>query len=104
MNVLICWSPAPRQVRQRRLTLPAGSTVGQALHAVGLVVSNDTAVAVWGRLQGMDWALQDQDRVELLQGLMADPMEARRRRHAHQLAAKAKRRLGLSKPAIKPTS
>jgi putative ubiquitin-RnfH superfamily antitoxin RatB of RatAB toxin-antitoxin module len=69
-----------------RLRVPAGTTVAQAIARAGVAVRHPEVdlrqgrVAVYGRLVSLDMALQDQDRVEILRALNADPKEVRRRR------------------------
>jgi putative ubiquitin-RnfH superfamily antitoxin RatB of RatAB toxin-antitoxin module len=67
-----------------RHVLPAPATVGQALQrglpdVPGLQV-DPARIAVFGRAVGLDSALHDGDRIELLRPLAMDPKEARRRR------------------------
>jgi putative ubiquitin-RnfH superfamily antitoxin RatB of RatAB toxin-antitoxin module len=86
---------APRQVRTLRLTLPAGSTLRQAIEASGLMQEvpdlNPQGLArgmwhagVWGRRQAPGHVLLQGDRVELVRGLQVDPKEARRVRYRAQ--------------------
>lgn len=76
----------------RTLHLPAGSTVGEAIGACGLLAQcpeidmNSNRVGIFGRLARLDTPLRNGDRVEIYRPLRADPKEARRRR-----AASAKR-------------
>ena len=41
------------------------------------------AISVWGRLVSQDYALKDQDRLELLRKLPVDPLSRRRRLSKH---------------------
>lgn len=79
MKVLVvrAW---PRRVEQRALDLPAGATVDDAIRASGLALEGIAGIAVFGERVAGDWALRDNDRVELLPALVADPKEARRTR------------------------
>ncbi len=69
-----------------RLRVPAGTTVEQAVERAGVAARHPeidltaNRVAVYGRLVSRDSVLQDQDRVEILRALKADPKEVRRRR------------------------
>lgn len=71
-----------------RLTLPAGSTIGQAIEASGLLQrcpEIDLAkakVGIFGKLSRMDTALRERDRVEIYRPLIADPKEVRKQRAA----------------------
>lgn len=87
ISVLVCYSPAPRQIEQVRLTLPAGSTVRDAVQASGLLVKlgeQALDVGLWGRRVGPDVVLHPDDRVELYRALTVDPKEARRLRYRTQ--------------------
>jgi putative ubiquitin-RnfH superfamily antitoxin RatB of RatAB toxin-antitoxin module len=69
-----------------RLRIPAGTTVAQAIARAGVALRHPEIdfgkgrVAVYGRLVSGDAVLGDQDRVEILRPLSADPKEVRRRR------------------------
>lgn len=91
--VEVAYSPAPRCVERRQLTLPDGSTVGDALAACGLAASA-TDLGVWGRRVTRSQRLRHGDRVEVYRALVVDPKEARRLRYKGQRAAKAKRPAG----------
>ncbi|HEX5355322.1 MAG TPA: RnfH family protein [Aquabacterium sp.] len=86
---------APRQVHAVRLTLPAGTTVRDALFAADVWSISDTlsldsiesgqwTVGVWGRKERPGHVLRDQDRIELVRQLNVDPKEARRVRYRAQ--------------------
>ena len=85
LRVEVLWGPAPHATRRVALTLPAGSTAGQALAASGLLVEfpelAQAPMGVWGRACAAETVLRDLDRVELYRGLTVDPKEARRLRH-----------------------
>jgi len=85
LRVEVLWAPAPHDTRRVALTLPAGSTAGQALAASGLLVEfpelAQAPMGVWGRACTAETVLRDLDRVELYRGLTVDPKEARRLRH-----------------------
>jgi putative ubiquitin-RnfH superfamily antitoxin RatB of RatAB toxin-antitoxin module len=93
IEVLVCFSPQPREVDEVSLQLPAGSTVAQALQASGLLAKHGLAldeplaVGVWMRLKPLDTVLRQDDRVEVYRGLKVDPKEARRQRYRKQKAA-----------------
>ncbi len=71
-----------------RLTLPAGSTISQAIEASGLLKRYSeidlakTKVGIFGKLSRMDTALRERDRVEIYRPLIADPKEVRKQRAA----------------------
>ena len=85
--VVVAYSPAPRQVEQVSLSLPAGATVDDALRASGLLARHPEidlarhALGVWGTLRTGADVLRDGDRVELYRPLVVDPKEARRQRY-----------------------
>ena len=72
------------------LTLPVGSTVGEAVARSGLLArfpQIDLArdrVGVFGVFAGLDDPLDDGARVEIYRPLVANPKDARRRRAAAQ--------------------
>jgi putative ubiquitin-RnfH superfamily antitoxin RatB of RatAB toxin-antitoxin module len=81
----IC-SPAPGAALQRlTLPLPPGARASDALQAAGWAeLPTGWGLALWGRRVGLDEPLRSGDRLMLLRPLSVDPMEARRRRQAHQ--------------------
>ena len=70
------------------LTLPAGTTVQQAVEASGLpgqYPEIDVAKGKYGiysKLARLDTSLRDRDRVEIYRPLIADPKEVRKQRAA----------------------
>jgi putative ubiquitin-RnfH superfamily antitoxin RatB of RatAB toxin-antitoxin module len=90
IHVTVCY-PSPPQPLLRDLTLAEGSTVGEALQASGIVVPGlDLAtcpVGVFGKKKSPDTVLREGDRVEIYRPLVADPMDARRRRVAKKAAS-----------------
>lgn len=95
IDVLVCFSPQPREVEEVPLQLPTGSTVAQALQDSGLLAKHglaldeQLAVGVWMKLKPLDTVLRQNDRVEVYRGLKVDPKEARRQRYRKQKAAAA---------------
>jgi len=74
------------------LELPAGSTLADALTASGWLAQSGWALdslrcGVWGRVQPLEHALRDGDRVEVYRPLKVDPKEARRLRYKRQRRA-----------------
>lgn len=82
----VTYSPGPGRVQRRCLALPAGSTVADALSASHLqqdfpgCTDDPQSLAVFSRPVGMDYKLNDGDRVEVCRPLFVDPKDARRRR------------------------
>jgi putative ubiquitin-RnfH superfamily antitoxin RatB of RatAB toxin-antitoxin module len=84
ISVEVAYAEAERQFL-RRLQLPAGSTIADAIAAaqVELEFGIDVAplaVGLWSKLAPRDTVLQEGDRVELYRPLRADPKDSRRRR------------------------
>lgn len=95
--VEVAFSPGPRMVDLVVLTLPAGSTVQDAVLASGLLerhaapLQPPPGLAVWGRPVTAATPLRAHDRVELLRPLQVDPKEARRLRYRGQAERRAGR-------------
>ena len=81
IEVEIAYSPRAGEVLRRTLTLPTGTTIGDAVAGSGWDLPADLRVGVWGRLGEPGEALRDRDRVELYRALAVDPKEARRKRY-----------------------
>jgi hypothetical protein len=70
------------------VSLPAGSTVSQAIDASGLLTRHpeiDLAknkLGVYAKLAKADTVLRDRDRVEIYRPLIADPKQVRKQRAA----------------------
>jgi putative ubiquitin-RnfH superfamily antitoxin RatB of RatAB toxin-antitoxin module len=94
-RVTVLFSPAPRQVQEWVLDLPAGACVGDALRASGWGQSQTTAAieqaeaGIWGRRCTLAQPLREGDRVEIYRGLLVDPKVARRERFRKQGARAA---------------
>jgi putative ubiquitin-RnfH superfamily antitoxin RatB of RatAB toxin-antitoxin module len=81
----------PRDVLWVALSLPAGSTLDDALQASGLaaqVRQGGFECGIWSRREPGTAPLRDGDRVECWRALQVDPMEARRQRHEAQRSQK----------------
>jgi putative ubiquitin-RnfH superfamily antitoxin RatB of RatAB toxin-antitoxin module len=92
LRVEVVWCARPGAVDLVPLTLPAGSTVDDALRASGVLKRLDRSLAelqvgVWFRAASGDTLLRDRDRVELYRPLTVDPKEARRLRYKRQRGA-----------------
>ena len=87
IRVVVAYSPAPRQVDEVTLQLPAGASVHDALRASGLLERHPSLdlgaqkVGVWGKLRALDAPLREGDRIEVYRPLKVDPKEARRQRY-----------------------
>ena len=90
LRVELAFSQAAGEVRLVDLTLPAGSSVRDALRCSGFCPQVDDGgaaslkVGVWGKLKSLDDALRDRDRVEVYRPLRIDPKDARRLRQRQQ--------------------
>ena len=93
MQVQVCYC-AQSGYRLLDLELPDGATLAEAVQASGiLALYPELSIGTWtygvfGKLKPLDAPLHHLDRVEIYRPLSADPMEARRRRAAKQLAAR----------------
>jgi hypothetical protein len=76
----------PERQTLRRVLLPEGSTVADALAASGLEGAQGH-VGIYGKIARMTTALHDGDRVEIYRPLQADPKDLRRARAAKRRAA-----------------
>lgn len=65
---------------QKVLELPEGSTVGDALRALGWQKTEEIGLSIYGRRCKEEDLLKDGDRIELTEPLRIDPKEARRLR------------------------
>lgn len=90
MNILLVYSPAPRQLREWLLVLPSGSTVARALECSAVfaefpeLVSGRLMLGIWGRKTSLKQVLQEEDRLEIYRPLRVDPKVARRERFTGQ--------------------
>lgn len=88
LAITVAYSPQARAVELVELTLPAGATVLDALHASGLLQRHRDvdllaqAMGVWGASCALGDVLRDRDRVEIYRPLTVDPKEARRLRYS----------------------
>ena len=85
IEVQVCYA-LPDSSFLRSLSVPAGTTVEQAVAQSGLlqaIPGIDLAinmVGIHGKRKPLDTVLREHDRVEVYRPLQADPKEARRRR------------------------
>lgn len=90
MNITLVYSPAARQVCERQLVLPAGTSIKQALIQSGALQEffeinlEDLMLGVWGKTCRLDQLLKDHDRIEIYRPLKVDPKVARRERFMRQ--------------------
>ena len=90
IHAVVLYSPAPREVHEWPVVLPAGATVLQALQECGVQAAfpdldlHAAAVGVWGHQARLDQLLRESDRVEIYRPLKVDPKLARRERFRRQ--------------------
>jgi putative ubiquitin-RnfH superfamily antitoxin RatB of RatAB toxin-antitoxin module len=108
VRVIVCWSPAPRQVLEWPLELPAGATVADAVQASGFGAAEgggrtpgEGELGVWGRRCTPDQPVREGDRVEIYRPLRVDPKVARRERFSRQ-GARAAGLFAQRRPGGKP--
>ena len=106
LNISIIYSSAPRQVREWKLSLQPGSTVGEALAACGIfeefahLHASTARLGIWGMKTQLTQLLQDADRIEIYRDLRVDPKVARRERF-NQHGAKRAGLFAKSRPGAK---
>ncbi|MGE4244140.1 RnfH family protein [Ramlibacter sp.] len=106
IRVVVCWSPGPREVRERALELPEGATLRQAVKASGLFevepeLLMPQGAGIWGRKAEWDAVLREGDRVEVYRPLTVDPKVARRERFRKQ-GTRAAGLFSARRPGAKP--
>ena len=88
LAVQVCHAASPSHIVMIDLEVAPGTTLLQAIEQSGLldqVADLDLAryrVGIWNKLKPLETALRDRDRIEVYRPLLADPMDARRRRAA----------------------
>ena len=95
LRLTLVYAPAPRQVEEIELKLPAPCTLEQAVQHSGLLQrypelgQADVVFGIWGRKAAPEQDLRDLDRIEAYRALRVDPKVARRERFAKQGARAA---------------
>jgi uncharacterized protein len=91
ISVTLAHSPAPREVVEKVLVLPANSQVQDALlcvpefaNLVDFTTDENYSLGIWGKKTTLSTVLQDSDRLELYRPLKVDPKVARRERFQKQ--------------------
>ena len=88
--VQVCYAASPESIHLISLVLPTPATVQDAIEQSGLMSIcpelqiSTVKTGVFGKLKELSWELHAGDRVEIYRKLLADPMEARRRRARKQ--------------------
>ena len=76
----------PDEQTLRRQSVPAGTTVLEAVQASGMLTRHpeidlaNNKLGIFGKLTHADVVLRDKDRIEIYRALIADPKEVRRKR------------------------
>ena len=84
LRITLTLSPAPGEVYERVLHLPAGTRVADVLTSHAAIDTTNAVCGIWGRVVTPDQLLRDGDRLELYRPLTVDPKVARRERFARQ--------------------
>lgn len=93
--VLLVYSPAPRLVHEFKLSLPALSSVSDALmqaaaqHERFANLPINVTYGIWNRSVALNQVLAEGDRLEVYRPLRVDPKVARRERFKKQGAKSA---------------
>ena len=95
IRITLIYSPRPRVVQEKAITVPEGTTARQALLQSKWLgeppnlISEHALIGIWGRVVPMTQPLRDQDRIEIYRPLTVDPKVARRERFTKQGAKAA---------------
>lgn len=95
ISVLLVYSPAPRQVLELTLDLPAVARVREALLQAAAQdarfanLPSNLSFGIWNRSAALEQPLTDGDRLEIYRPLRVDPKVARRERFKKQGAKSA---------------
>ena len=92
ITVTVAYSPTPRQVIEKVLTLPLNCSVQDALDLANLAeftADKNYTLGIWGKKTTLRHVLNDLDRLELYRPLKVDPKVARRERFQKQGARTA---------------
>lgn len=85
INIEVVYALPDEQVLLKR-SVPAGTTVAEALQASGVLAKHPeidmdkNKLGIFGKLTKADAVLRDKDRIEIYRPLIADPKEVRRKR------------------------
>ncbi len=85
INIEVVYALPDEQVLLKR-SVPAGTTVAEALQASGVLAKHPeidmekNKLGIFGKLTKADAVLRDKDRIEIYRPLIADPKEVRRQR------------------------
>lgn len=89
IHISVCYATSTYEFL-RELTVPAGTTLEQAVRQSGLLEEvpeidlAGAATGVYAKKAPLSTVLRERDRVELYRPLQSDPKETRRRRAEHK--------------------
>jgi putative ubiquitin-RnfH superfamily antitoxin RatB of RatAB toxin-antitoxin module len=93
IQIQLCYAEPDLQILRDLIVAP-GTTLQQAIIQSGVLREADAIdltacqVGIYGKLKAPDTILREHDRIEIYRPLIADPMETRRRRAAHNAKAR----------------
>ena len=85
ISIEVVYALPEKQILLRQ-TVPAGTTVADAIRASGMLAKHPeidldkNKLGIFGKLTKADTVLRDKDRIEIYRPLIADPKEVRRKR------------------------
>jgi putative ubiquitin-RnfH superfamily antitoxin RatB of RatAB toxin-antitoxin module len=85
INIEVVYALPDEQLLLKK-SVPAGTTVADAIHASGMLDKypeidlDKNKLGIFGKLTKSDAVLRDKDRIEIYRPLIADPKEVRRKR------------------------
>ena len=95
VEVVLVYSPAPREVFEQTLHLPSPCSALEALELSGLpekfpaIDLGSPSLGIWGHRCQPETLLREGDRLEIYRALTVDPKVARRERFSRQGARSA---------------
>ena len=95
VQVVVCYA-TPAQEFLRSLDVEAGTTIGQAIEASGVLAAFPDInlvtqpVGIYAKKKTLDTVLRARDRIEIYRALVADPKDSRRKRAAKKDAVAPK--------------
>jgi uncharacterized protein len=85
VNIEVVYALPDEQILLRQ-SVPAGTTVAEAIQASGVLDKHpeidlaNNKLGIFGKLTKADAVVRDKDRIEIYRPLLADPKEVRRKR------------------------
>ena len=69
-----------RDYKSRSLVIKDGTTIDELVNSILNIDINYTSIGVFGKIQELSYTLQDKDRVEFYESIIADPKIKRKNR------------------------